>query len=233
MGQLNQHISVDLDGVTDVPQNSILAGLAGLFGILGLLAIVAPLFSGFCLVSILCGGLVLAFAKRWDLSRLSILVASVSILASLFCGLAGLTYQATRDAIVNQKAIEVATNYMLALAKGDRTTAIKMVGLPPMVEDSELGGKEASREQKAVRNFLADPAIQDIIKLGDKASWKSTGIQAKERAGIVLEIAIRFIDEHSTNPRPYIVAVKMVPPTKNSVESRNQWFIESINQAPL
>lgn len=233
MGQTDNQISVDLDGVADAPQNSILAAIAGLLGILGLFAIVAPVFSMFCLASIVCGGLVLIFAKRWELSKQSIWLASLSIFVSLFCGLAGLTYQATRDSIVHQKAIEVATNYMLALSKGDRATAIKMAGLPQMVNDSELGNKGASREQKAVRNFLADPVIQEVIKLGDKASWKSTGIHAKERSGIVLELAIRFIDENSTNPRPYTVAVKMIPPTKNSVESRNQWFIESINQVSL
>jgi hypothetical protein len=233
MGQLDQQISVDLDGVADVPQNSLFAALAGLFGILGLLAIVAPFFSVFCLAAIICGGIVLVFAKQWDLSKLSVVTASLSIVVSLFCGLAGLTYQATRDAIMNQKATEVATNYMLALAKGDRTTAIRMVGLPPMVDDSELDGNEISREQKAVRNFLADHAIQEVIKLGDTADWKSTGLQAKERTGIVVEWAIRFIDKNSINPRPYVVAVKMIPPTKNSAESRNQWFVESINQAPL
>ncbi len=233
MGQFDQEISVDLDGVADAPQNSFFAGLAAMLGILGLLAIVAPIFTAFSLASIVCGGLVLVFAKRWDLSRLSVLTASLSIVVSLFCGLAGVTYQATQNAILNQKAMEVATNYMLALAKGDRATAIKMVGLPPMVDDTELEGKEVSREQKAVRNFLADPAIQEVIKLGDGASWKSTGVLAKMRTGIVVELAIRFIDEKSINPRPYIVAVKMLPPTKNSVESRNQWFVESINQAPL
>ncbi len=233
MGQFDNQISVDLDGVADAPKNSILAAIAGLFGILGLFAIVAPTFAVFCLASIVCGGLVLVFAKRWDLSRLSVRVASLCIFVGLFCGLAGFAYQITRDSIIHQKAIEVTANYMLALAKGDRATAIKMAGLPQMVDDSELDGKGASREQKAVRNFLADPAIQEVIKLGEKASWKSTGIQAKHRSGIILEITVGFIDENSTNPPPYLVMVKMMPPTKNSVELRNQWYVNSIIQAPL
>ncbi len=233
MGQSDNLISVDPDSVSDAPRNSILALFAVLLGVLGLFAIVEPLFSVFCLASIVFGGLVLVFAKRWDLSKLSVLTASLCVFAGLFCGLAGFAYQTTRHSIIQRKAIEVATNYMLALANGDRATAIKMAGLPPMVDDSELDGNKTSREQKAVRNFLADPAIQEVIKLGEKASWKSTGLLAQYRSGIEVELSIGFIDENSINPRPYFVSVKMTPPTKHSAESRNQWFVVSINQAPL
>ncbi len=233
MGLSDNEISVDPDGIADVPRNSVFAGAAGAFGILGLFAIVAPAFSVFCMASVLCALIVLAFARRWDLSRLSVLTASFCVLVGLFCGLAGIVYQVSRDWIVHEKAAEVATNYMFALAAGDRDTAIKMVGLPPMVEDSDLDGKKTSREQKAVRNFLADPAIQEVIKLGKQASWKSTGLKSKYREGTVIEMAIGFVNENSTNPRPIIVTVKMIPPTKYSAESRNQWFVESINQAPL
>jgi hypothetical protein len=233
MGLSDNPISVDPDGVTDAPRNSVLAAIAGLLGILGLFAIVAPVFSFVCLASVLCGLVVLVFARRWDLSPFSIRIASLAVFAGLFSGLAGFGYQATRDTIFNRKAVEVATNYMLALAKGDRATAIKMAGLPQLVEDSELDGQKTSREQKAVRNFLADPAIQEIIKLGEQASWKTTGIQARYRSGIVFEYSIGFIDANSTNPRPYIVVVKMMPPSKHTVETRNQWYVESINQAPL
>ncbi len=232
MGQTNNLISVDLDGVSDAPRNSILAFIAGFFGVFGLFAIVEPVLAVFCLASIFCAGLVLLFAKRWDLSQLSVRFASICIYTSLFCGLAGLAYQTTRHSIMHRKAIEVATNYMLALAKGDRATAIKMTGLPPMVDDSELDGNKTSREQKAVRNFLADPAIKEVIQLGEKAAWKSTGVRSQNRSGIEFELSIGFVDENSTNPRPYIVDVKMTPPTKYSVESRNQWYVESINQAP-
>jgi len=204
-----------------------------LLGVFGLFAIVEPLFLVFCLASIVCGGLVLVFAKRWDLSKVSVRFASLCILLGLFCGLAGFAYQTTRHSIIQQKAIEVAWNYMLALVNGDRATAIKMTGLPQMVDDSELDENKTSREQKAVRSFLADPAIQEVIKLGEKASWKSTGVQAQLRSGIEVELSIGFIDENSTNPRSYYVTVKMTPPTKHSVDSRNQWYVVSINQAPL
>ena len=233
MGLSDNQISIDQDGVADAPRNSFLSFVAVAFGILGLFALVEPFFSFFCLTSVFFGLLVIGFAKRWDLSRLSVVAASLCVFIGLFVGLAGAAYYTTSNAIIEAKATEVATNYMLALAKGDRSTAIKMTGLPPMVDDSELDSEKTSREQKAVRTFLADPAIREVIKLGDEASWKSTGLKAKYRNGIVLEFTIGFVDEKSTNPRPILVTVKMIPPTEPTAESRNQWLIESINQAPL
>ena len=172
-------------------------------------------------------------SRRWELAPLSIRVASLCVYLGLFCGLAGMAYHTTRDRIVIHKATEVATTYIQALAQGDRTTAIRMAGLPPMVTDSELGSETASREQRAVRNFLADPAVQEVLKLGEQASWESIGLRSRYRTGIVTDFSIGFIDKQSINPRPIVVTVRMVPPTKNSVETRNQWLIESINQSSL
>lgn len=233
MGRLDKEMTGDLEGITDAPRNSLFAGAAVLFGILGLFAIVEPVFSLFSLASIASGLLVLVFAKTWDLSRLSIHVALGAIFIGLFCGLAGIIYKTTRDGIIHQKAVEVASMYLQALADGDRTLAIKMVGLPQVVEDSEAAGPKASREQKAVRGFLADTTIQEVLQLGNEASWKSTGIRGKVRDGIVIEMSVGFVDEKATNTRPIVVTVKMVPPTKYSVETRNQWLVTSIDQAPL
>ena len=233
MQLLEREMTVDPDAVADSAQNSIFAGAAGGLGMVGIFSIVEPFFAIFSLVSIACGLIVLFFARKGEIAPISVRVAMASIFVGLFCGLAGVTYQTSHNWMVNHMAKEVATKYMQALADGDRALAIKMVGLPQLVEDSETGTTPTSREQKAVRSFLADPAIQTVLNLGNAASWKSTGIQSTAREGLVTEIVVGFIDSNTTNPRPIVVTVKRMPPTKYTVETRNQWMVESIDQAPL
>ncbi len=233
MGLLDNEMTIDPDAVADSAQNSIFAGAAGVLGIAGVFSIVEPFFAIFCLISIVCGLIVLFFARKGEIARVSVQVATASIFVGLFCGLAGVTYQTSNNWRINHMAEEVASRYMQALADGDRALAIKMVGLPQLVEDSESGTAQTSREQKAVRSFLADPAIQAVLNFGNSASWKSTGIQSTAREGLVTEIAVSFIDSNMTNPRPVVVTVKRMPPTKYTVETRNQWMVESIDLAPL
>jgi len=233
MGLSENEMTVDPDGVADAPGNSIFAAAAGILGVLGLFSIIAPYFAVFSLASIVCGLIVLGLARKGDVARLSAGVAAACVFVGLFCGLAGVTYQMSHDWLVNHKAQEVASKYMMALADGDRALAIKMSGLPPMVEEADEGSGKSSREQKAVRSFLADPAIQAVLKLGKSAAWKSTGLISKTREGMVTEVSIGFIDENATNPRPFAVSVKRLPPTKYTVETRNQWLVDSIDQAPL
>lgn len=231
--EIESEISVDPDGVTDPPGNSYFALWAGVLAVFGLFAIVAPFFIVFCIASFVCGIIVLGLARRSELAPLSRGVATISILASLFSGFTGAAYQITSDQILHTKATEVATSYMLALANGDRTTAIRLAGLPQMVEDNELNTDQTSREQRAVRNFLADPVIQKVIEIGLDARWKATGLKAKYREGAAFDFVIEFIDTQATNPRPFNVVVRLLPPTQYSPEKRNQWFVESLNQAPL
>lgn len=229
----DNEMTVDPEGVVDTPKNSIFAGAAILFGILGLFTIVAPFFSIFCAVSVVSALIVLLFAKSWYLSRLSTWAATICVLVGLFCGLAGVCYRMTRERIIDDKAMEVATQYMHALSISDLATAIQMSGLPPMVKDSDLEGTKLSREQQGVRDFIADPAIQEVITHGKDAPWKTTGLKGKYREGLVFFLSFGFVDESATNPRPIVVTVKMIPPIPEAAEKRNQWLVQAVDLAPL
>jgi hypothetical protein len=225
-------MSVDQEGVTDLPVNSGLAFLALFLAIVGLLAIVAPSFAAVCLAAVVLGFVVLLFSRMWELNALSVNTARLSVYLGLFCGLCGIAFHFYRESLLDRQAIKIASQYLQALSSGDRNLAIAMNGLPKVVEE-EAGPGSLSPEQKAVRNFLNDPTIKDVIERGLQAKWTSNGILSKHRQRNLVEFQVRFFDESSTNSMAMVVNVRTLIPYAATLDQKRQWSVDKIHPAPL
>ena len=222
-------MSIDPEGVADVDRNSFLAITAGFLAAIGLLSVIEPALLFLSAIAVILGLAVVVFAKRWQITRLSRGVAAVAVIGGAFSLGAGLTQRAYWNSYHASKAISLAESYMDALARGDRDLAIKLVGLSQMVADAGPDN-EMSREQKAVRLFLADDLIQEVIKRGGLAQWKSTGVLSSEKVGDVVESKIGFIDRTIVNQVPLVISIKMLPPQKYSPDTTTRWVVGSIDR---
>jgi hypothetical protein len=222
-------LSVDPEGVVDLESNSFLAISAGIMALIGLLSVIE---SSLLLVSagaLLLGLIVLLFANRWQIAGFSRKVAASSVVLAVFALGAGLTQRTYWKSYNESKAISLAESYMDALARGDRNLAIQLVGLPQMVQDEDPSAP-LSREQEAVRAFLADSNVQEVIQRGDKAAWKSTGVLASVTEEGFIESKVGFVDSNLTNQIPIVVEVRMKPPAKYAVDNKTRWIVSSINR---
>lgn len=228
----NIEMSVDQEGVTDLPVNSGLAFLALFLAIVGLLAIIAPSFAAVCVAAVLLGLVVLLFSRSWELNALSINVARLSIYLGLFSGFCGGAFHFYRESLLDRQAIKIASQYLQALSNGDRNLAIAMNGLPKVVEDEAEAGS-LSPEQKAVRNFLNDPVIKDVMEKGLQAKWSPKGIVNKYRQRNLVEFGVRFVDESSSDPFCMVVDVRTLIPYSIALDQKRQWSVDKIHPAPL
>jgi len=222
-------MSIDPEGVADLDRNSFLAVIAGLLSATGTLSVIEPRLLFLSATGLLLGSLVLVFAKRWQIASVSRFVAAASMILGAFSLGAGFAQNAYWKSYHASKAISLSENYMEALSRGDRNLAIKLVGLPQLVQD-EGEGIELSREQKAVRAFLADALIQEITKRGSKAQWVSTGLLSTADNAGNLEAKVGFIDKSMANQVPIVVTVKMQPPVKYSVDTKTRWIVLSVDR---
>jgi len=222
-------MSIDPEGVTDLNRNSFLAITAGFLAAIGLLSVIEPTLLFLSAIAIVLGLAVVVFAKRWQIAGFSRWVAAIAVVVGAFSLGAGLTQRAYWNSYHASKAISLAESYMDALARGDRNLAIKLVGLSQMVADAGPDS-EMSREQKAVRLFLADELIQEVIKRGNLAQWKSTGLITTETVGAVIESKVGFIDKTKANQVPLVISVKMLPPQKYSTDITTRWIVGSIDR---
>jgi hypothetical protein len=223
-----EKMSIDPEGALDSPRNSLTAVLSALAAMIGGLALVAPSFAIASVAAVLLGLAVLVFARKWELSQLSVRLARFSVYFSMFCGMAGMTRYWMQERQFENQATAVAQKYLQALAAGDRTTAIGMVGLPPLVEDAAIDEAKMSREQSAVRSFLNDPNIKAVIDRGSRARWLPHGIRSKHRTGRLLEVEVSFVDASEVNPKPVVVDVKVQFPDKESPEQKRFWVVEQV-----
>lgn len=222
-------LSVDPEGVVDLDSNSVLAFLAGLLALIGLLSAIEPSLLILSAAAVLLGTVVLVFAKRWQIASFSKKVATLAIVLSAFSLGAGITQRSFWNSYRESKAISLAESYMDALARGDRNLAIQLVGLPQMVQEEDQSAT-LSREQEAVRAFLADNIVQEVIKRGDKAQWKTIGVLASWLEEGIVQSRIGFIDTNVTNQIPLVVEVRMQPPIKYGVDNKTRWIVSSIGR---
>jgi hypothetical protein len=222
-------LSVDPEGVVDLDSNSILAVVAILLALVGLLSAIEPSLLVLSAAAMLLGIVVLVFAKRWQIANVSRKVAAAAVVLAAFSLGAGLTQRSFWNSYQESKAISLAESYMDALARGDRNLAIKLVGLPPMVQVEDQS-TPLSREQEAVRAFLGDYIVQEVIQRGDKASWKATGVIASWMDSGIVQSQVGFIDSNVTNQIPLVVEVRMQPPVKYGVDNKTRWIVSSISR---
>jgi hypothetical protein len=222
-------LSIDPEGVVDLDSNSVLAFLAGLLALIGLLSAIEPSLLILSAAAVLLGTVVLVFAKRWQIASFSKKVATLAIVLSAFSLGAGITQRSFWNSYRESKAISLAESYMDALARGDRNLAIQLVGLPQMVQEEDQSAT-LSREQEAVRAFLADNIVQEVIKRGDKAQWKTIGVLASWLEEGIVQSRIGFIDTNVTNQIPLVVEVRMQPPIKYGVDNKTRWIVSSIGR---
>ncbi len=222
-------LSVDPEGVVDLESNSVLAVLAGLLALVGLLSAIEPSLLVLSAAAMLLGLIVLVFAKRWQVASSSRVVAATAMVLASFSLGAGLTQRSFWNSYHESKAISLAESYMDALARGDRSLAIKLVGLPPMVQVEDQSAP-LSREQEAVRAFLGDYVVQEVIQRGDKATWKTVGVLSSWVEEGIVHSKVGFIDANVTNQIPLVVEVKMQPPMKYAVDNKTRWIVSSINR---
>lgn len=222
-------LSVDPEGVVDLDSNSILAVVAILLALVGLLSAIEPSLLVLSAAAMLLGIVVLVFAKRWQIANVSRKVAAAAVVLAAFSLGAGLTQRSFWNSYQESKAISLAESYMDALARGDRNLAIKLVGLPPMVQVEDQS-TPLSREQEAVRAFLGDYIVQEVIQRGDKASWKATGVIASWMDNGIVQSQVGFIDSNVTNQIPLVVEVRMQPPVKYGVDNKTRWIVSSISR---
>ncbi len=102
-----------------------------------------------------------------------VIATVVLFLGSLLTAWGATTFQTTRSRLF-AKATQVAAQYMDVLAKGEMLRAIQLVGLEPPVADLEEG--ELTPPQKAVRFYLEDYTLNQVIKRGTQAKWEPQGI---------------------------------------------------------
>ncbi len=222
-------LSVDPEGIVDLDSNSALAFLAGLLALVGLLSTIEPSLLILSAAALLLGTVVLVFASRWQIASFSRKVAALAIISAAFSLGAGATQRSFWNTYRESKAISLAESYMDALARGDRNLAIQLVGLPQMVQEEDQTAT-LSREQEAVRGFLADNIVQEVIKRGDKAEWKTIGVLASWMEEGIVQSRIGFIDSNVTNQIPLVVEVRMQPPVKYGVDNKTRWIVSSIGR---
>lgn len=220
-------MTIDTEGVSDAAPISGFAILAVIFAIPGLLAVIASSFFWFCLVSMLLGMLALVLNRGREMSATSYRLATWSILVSLGCFVSALGFIWYHDQLLNRQATQVAKVYVDALAAGDREKAINMVGLPLLVEEPGADEQSLSREQKAVRNFLADENVREVMARGKNAEWVANRIGTKYRRGNGIDMDVQFIDAKETNARPLIVVLRLELPERDKVQQRH-WYIERV-----
>ena len=222
-------LSVDPEGVVDLDSNSFLAIAAMLLAIVGLLSVIETSLWLVSAAAILLGLIVLVFAKRWQIASVSRKMAAIAIVLAAFSLGAGLTQRSYWKSYHESKAISLAESYMDALARGDRNLAIQLVGLPQMVQQDDQS-VALSREQEAVRGFLADINVQEVIQRGDKAAWKTTGVLASGIEEGFVESKVGFVDANITNQIPFVITVRMQPPAKYAVDNKTRWIVSSISR---
>jgi hypothetical protein len=228
-------MSIDPEGVVDTQPHASVAFISAGLAVVGLFALVAPSFVFVSLAAVALGLIVRIFFRGTEISPISSRLATLGILAGLFSSVTGASYYFHTESLLDKKAVAVASEYIEALAKGDRNKAIAMNGLPKAVIPDE-GGEDAekqSQEQKAVRMFLSDTYINMVLERGDQAKWKTTGVFDKVRTGNVIEFQVRFQDESLTNPQPILVDVNLRFPMKIEAEQRRSWAVNRIHPAPL
>lgn len=231
---MSQTVSMSLDpeGVIDAPRNSVLAIFASLIGLVGLLGVIAPSFTVAAFTAIGLGLFVALMARRWELSSLSKTLAGLGVYLGLFGAVGGMALATRKENLLNRQAIDVAKQYIEALASGNRGEAIRLTGLPPAVEDPSVDERALSREQAGVRKFLNDPVVKAVVERGSQAKWRPTKIVSKHRTGTVLELDVGFVDESLANAKPYLVSLKLTPPAKYAADQRRVWYVDRISIDP-
>ncbi len=224
-----EKMSTDPEGVEDLPRNSLLAIGAAILGVFGLPATIAPSFAFVAVTAIALGLLALGLANRFEYSSLSRKLAALGVYLGLFGSVAGVTTSLQKERLLEKQAIAVAQQYIEALASGNRGEAIRMTGLPPAVEESEVEEGKLSREQAGVRKFLNDPMIKSVVERGREAKWRPTKIMSKHRTGNILEMDVGFVDESLANAKPYLVSLKLSPPGKYAEDQRRVWYVDRIS----
>lgn len=224
-------LSVDPEAVTDEPENSVLAFLDISIAVVGLLAIVEPWLVPVPIAAILLGLVIRFFAKSWILAPLSTTLASISIVLGILSAVAGLSLKQIDESRRDAMAINVANEYVNSLAKGDVAKAIKMSGLPPLVQDNDATTQDnkLTQEQKAIRNFLLDPSIESIRSRGSKGEWIAKDVVNATRYGDVTTIQVNVFDKNQVNQRPYIVSIQMRVPGKYAPDNKIRWVVSSID----
>jgi signal transduction histidine kinase len=219
-------MSADLEGVTDTESHSKLAFAALALLVPGLLAPIEPRLAFISGIACAFAFVVMLFAGRRQYSAASKRIASFVLVVGAVLTAWSLTAKYFTQITRQKEAVEVASQYMDALANNRMLDAISMVGLTPMVRDVEM--YDITKEQRSVRMYLEDSTLKQIKSRGTEAKWKSLGVQSVIRDHEVYTFTVRFIDESRQSPVPYDVEVKFSPPTKYS-DPVDKWLVDGIN----
>ncbi len=221
-------MSVDVEGVTDVATHSKLAIASFPLLLAGSLAPIAPSLAFISGFATLLAALALVLHKRKNYSYASMSIATFVVLVGSCVTAWGVTTYQTRQMKMFSQATEVAAKYMNVLSKGEMLAAIQMVGLEPPVRDIEE--QELTPSQKAVRFYLEDYVINQVIKRGSAAKWEPQGIVENYRSGAAFVYKVRFIDKTRDNPIPFDVVIQHLPPSKYAAEKVNLWKVDHLEQ---
>lgn len=221
-------MSVDAEGVTDVATHSKLAIISLPLLIAGCLAPIAPSLAFISGTATLLAAFALALHRRKNFSYASISLATFVVFVGSCVTAWGVTTYQTRKMKMFSQATEVAAKYMEVLAKGEMLAAIQMVGLEPVVRDIEE--QEITPSQKAVRFYLEDYVLNQVIRRGTAAKWEPQGIVENYRSGDAFVYKVRFFDKTRDNPIPFDVVIQHLPPSKYAAEKVNLWKVDHLEQ---
>lgn len=224
-------LSVDVEGVSDSAAHSKLALFAILPLIIGLLAPIEPRLAFFSGAAVLMASLALFFARREPLASVSTYIALAIVFIGAITTVWGFTNQQMKRARLFKQATNVAQLYMDTLADNNMIKAIQLVGLDPAVQrDIDKDTQSVQNSQKAVRSYLEDYALKQIVTRGKEAKWVPQGIINHTLTFGEYQFIVRFKDESRTNQSPYDVVVLYSPPPKNAAELVDRWMIDRVEE---
>ncbi len=220
-------MSIDAEGVTDEAKNSKLAFVAFFLLLVGFLAPIEWRLVFVSGAATFLALIALLMSKRETTTRLSKNLAIFVLFVGAMCTVWGTVVRQVYNNRQEQRATEVAQEYMDVLAEGQMLRAIKMVGLDPIVDDAEREN-EMAPAQKAVRQYMDDYAISKVIERGNAAKWVSKGVISHTQDGDMTIFTVRFLDDTRNNPEPYDVIVNFIPPSKYAVEKTYRWMVDRV-----
>jgi hypothetical protein len=223
-------LSVDVEGVSDSATHSKLALFSLLPLLIGVLAPIEYRLAFFSGLAVLMSTLALFLARREPISGMTRNVASFVVLIGTLTAVWGITnFQQERSRLFH-KATEVAREYLDVLGDGNMLRAIQMVGLDPVVQDIDGEAAESNPSQRAVREYLNNETLKQIVKRGKEVDWVAQQIVNYRKTLGEHQFIVRFLDKSRSNQAPMDVIVLFSPPTKYAPEKIDRWMIDGVEE---
>lgn len=214
-------------------QFSVIALLAGAMGLLGLLAI--PFYSMIpvALIAILLGTGPLLFARSWNLSTTSVVLAALGVTLGTFGASWASAEQVATKKHFYGSAERMARQYLEMLREGKTDAAYRLSSS----QRKALGGQEASTmyntiEAKTIerQGFEVSSVAAELLKKGTAAQWQYLGPEEIVDTLNGLRVSVAFADTSLANPRKLIVHMGREPPMEEAPND-HLWFVAGTDWA--